>query len=126
MALKKIFYSAALSLCVIGYAKADTDYLALSAEVGDNNTSINITFNPGDSQISWFKADTGQMVGQVQLNVSSTRLTVDGRMLYKISGLQCGTEYDIQAEWVGQYHLKRGLHIKTKICEILQAPKEKL
>lgn len=121
-----MFYSALLSLCVSSNAIAEADYLGLSADVGDNNTSINITFNLGNSQISWYRADTEQLVGQVQLDVNQTRLTVDGKMLYQISGLECGTEYDIQAEWMSEYHLRRGLHIKTKRCEIIEAPSHKL
>ena len=117
-----MFYCALLSLCVIGNAVAEADYLDLSADVGDNNTSINITFNPGNSQISWYKADTEQLVGQVELDVSSTRLTAARKMYYQISGLECDTEYDVQVEWQDEYYLKRGLHIKTTRCEIVEAP----
>ena len=124
MVEKSLLLTALLKTSQFSFATS-SDYLNLNVTNGSSNTSLLVTFNAGDSQVTWSKADNEELIGSVQLTQSASRITDDGKMIYLISGLQCGVEYDIQVQWNDSYYLYRGADIKTDRCEYTEAPKTK-
>lgn len=106
-----------LAVSINGHA-IDDDYLKLEVIPGTDNKSLTVSFNANDSEIVWHRAGDDNALGTISLQKANSRLTIDNRMRHTISGLECGSEYDIQVRWHANEYLYRGQHVMTDRCEL--------